>query len=210
MSDIWTPSGAIPFDDDVERVIAESDDPAEARRLAEQLRAQGLEFATDENFGSALEGPDSAVILLPRAWGWMPLKDGRRVPCATVNSKALERMILDATAEVEYSGITTTAENEMVAALCPALVIRFRQFHALTPLEYPEMPYPGDWRTDMRDGFALAVPNPDPTDSRTPYIATSPMSPVDGLVVHAESRKYGRNEKCPCGSGIKYKRCCGR
>lgn len=25
-----------------------------------------------------------------------------------------------------------------------------------------------------------------------------------------ESRKIGRNEPCPCGSGKKYKRCCGR
>ncbi|HHQ4575443.1 SEC-C metal-binding domain-containing protein [Aeromonas hydrophila] len=22
-------------------------------------------------------------------------------------------------------------------------------------------------------------------------------------------KKIGRNEKCPCGSGLKYKRCCG-
>lgn len=25
-----------------------------------------------------------------------------------------------------------------------------------------------------------------------------------------ETRKIGRNEKCPCGSGKKYKKCCGR
>jgi uncharacterized protein YecA (UPF0149 family) len=24
----------------------------------------------------------------------------------------------------------------------------------------------------------------------------------------ATTKKIGRNEKCPCGSGIKYKRCC--
>jgi uncharacterized protein YecA (UPF0149 family) len=23
-------------------------------------------------------------------------------------------------------------------------------------------------------------------------------------------RRIGRNERCPCGSGIKFKRCCGR
>ena len=23
-------------------------------------------------------------------------------------------------------------------------------------------------------------------------------------------RKIGRNERCPCGSGIKFKRCCGK
>lgn len=28
--------------------------------------------------------------------------------------------------------------------------------------------------------------------------------------VHREGRKIGRNEPCPCGSGKKYKQCCGR
>jgi len=26
----------------------------------------------------------------------------------------------------------------------------------------------------------------------------------------AKSKKIGRNESCPCGSGKKYKKCCGR
>jgi preprotein translocase subunit SecA len=29
-------------------------------------------------------------------------------------------------------------------------------------------------------------------------------------VVVAESNKIGRNEECPCGSGKKYKNCCGK
>lgn len=28
--------------------------------------------------------------------------------------------------------------------------------------------------------------------------------------VRNASRKIGRNEPCPCGSGLKYKKCCGR
>jgi preprotein translocase subunit SecA len=28
--------------------------------------------------------------------------------------------------------------------------------------------------------------------------------------VQASSRKIGRNEPCPCGSGKKYKKCCGK
>ncbi|HPL93342.1 MAG TPA: preprotein translocase subunit SecA [bacterium] len=27
---------------------------------------------------------------------------------------------------------------------------------------------------------------------------------------HAEKQKVGRNDECPCGSGLKYKRCCGK
>ena len=29
-------------------------------------------------------------------------------------------------------------------------------------------------------------------------------------IVRQEDRKIGRNEKCPCGSGRKYKRCHGK
>ena len=28
--------------------------------------------------------------------------------------------------------------------------------------------------------------------------------------IHNENRKVGRNDPCPCGSGKKYKQCCGR
>jgi hypothetical protein len=34
-----------------------------------------------------------------------------------------------------------------------------------------------------------------------------PISP--SVFKHREKRKIGRNELCPCGSGKKYKRCCG-
>ena len=38
-----------------------------------------------------------------------------------------------------------------------------------------------------------------------------PAAPVEGVPVPMRpSRKVGRNEPCPCGSGKKYKRCCGR
>ena len=33
--------------------------------------------------------------------------------------------------------------------------------------------------------------------------------PVVGRADH-KSKKIGRNDPCPCGSGKKYKRCCGR
>ena len=32
---------------------------------------------------------------------------------------------------------------------------------------------------------------------------------VTGRAVNAHGEKLGRNEKCPCGSGKKFKRCCG-
>ena len=32
----------------------------------------------------------------------------------------------------------------------------------------------------------------------------------DRKPAHAGSKKIGRNEPCPCGSGRKYKKCCGK
>lgn len=39
------------------------------------------------------------------------------------------------------------------------------------------------------------------TSTETIYIGTNPM--------RRKAPKIGRNEKCPCGSGKKYKKCCG-
>ena len=33
---------------------------------------------------------------------------------------------------------------------------------------------------------------------------------VNAGPTHRENKKIGRNEPCPCGSGKKYKKCCGR
>jgi SEC-C motif-containing protein len=35
------------------------------------------------------------------------------------------------------------------------------------------------------------------------------QAPVHGTTVRRESPKIGRNDPCPCGSGKKYKKCCG-
>ena len=32
----------------------------------------------------------------------------------------------------------------------------------------------------------------------------------DAKKIQAKSKKVGRNEPCPCGSGKKYKQCCGK
>ena len=36
-----------------------------------------------------------------------------------------------------------------------------------------------------------------------------PMQGIDPRVVASPTKKVGRNEPCPCGSGKKYKKCCG-
>jgi hypothetical protein len=211
MSDLWLPPGSVPFDDEVERVIAESDDPALARKLAEELREQGVEFATDSMFGSAIaNASDPGQIILPRAWARMPLEDGRNVVCVEVDHKPLERMLLDATLEVEAFAVVESAEHPLIQATCPALSLRLEHYTTFTPLEWPDCPAPFDWRLECAQGFAVCVPHPDPTEHRVLYVASPPMTAVpEGFTFGGTPRKVGRNDRCPCGSGIKFKRCCG-
>lgn len=41
----------------------------------------------------------------------------------------------------------------------------------------------------------------------TMQVVDSPISPIE--TPRPKPQKVGRNERCPCGSGVKYKRCCG-
>jgi preprotein translocase subunit SecA len=43
-----------------------------------------------------------------------------------------------------------------------------------------------------------------PAESPNPYDVSPTLKPT------VKKKKIGRNERCPCGSGKKYKKCCGR
>ncbi len=52
---------------------------------------------------------------------------------------------------------------------------------------------------------------PEDLDDDYPIPADEPFeSPRESLTIRNESRHVGRNDLCPCGSGKKYKKCCGR
>jgi preprotein translocase subunit SecA len=53
------------------------------------------------------------------------------------------------------------------------------------------------------------VKEPAPTRPQTPVTAASGLASQRKQPV-AAGRKVGRNDPCPCGSGKKYKRCCGQ
>jgi hypothetical protein len=49
------------------------------------------------------------------------------------------------------------------------------------------------------------------TDSDGGWVSVRGMEALlEGTVRGPEPRPVGRNDPCPCGSGVKYKRCCGR
>jgi preprotein translocase subunit SecA len=47
-------------------------------------------------------------------------------------------------------------------------------------------------------------------DQRQDYVMSRGDRPADGKSVKRDGHKVGRNEPCPCGSGKKYKKCCGK
>jgi hypothetical protein len=52
-------------------------------------------------------------------------------------------------------------------------------------------------------------PTERPRTSQAPAFLAPGMGP-DQTQPHVKPSKIGRNDPCPCGSGTKYKRCCGR
>lgn len=71
------------------------------------------------------------------------------------------------------------------------------------PVESPPRTAMGLYRNVVDLGKRLDASYPDPAHSDlTPSFTT-------GTIVR-ETRKVGRNEPCPCGSGKKYKKCCWR
>lgn len=164
-----------------------------------------------EDYGAVL-GPDSAVFLMPADFGYMDVTDDRgEVPCAAVEFKPLREAILNGVAKVEMYGITqgpTVASGEVVpwpdGQLTAYLELAAYSVHVWVGDS------PSEWLSRaLVDGFAVAV-LPAYDDGSIPYIATGPMSFREMVVVRGlRGAKVGRNEPCPCGSGIKFKRCCG-
>jgi preprotein translocase subunit SecA len=50
----------------------------------------------------------------------------------------------------------------------------------------------------------------DPAGDNTRDTQAQPLPGADGRPVRREGPKVGRNDPCPCGSGKKYKQCCGK
>lgn len=210
MTDLWLPPGARRFDDDVECVISESEDPAHMREAAEFLREQGFKFPEKGRFGAEV-GPESTVLLFAQRWTRIENDKGEHPLTAVVKSDELRRMVMDGTMEYENAYQADWVEQPMLNALCPAMIFRLAPFQTFTPLAHESTAAPDDWQAILRsDGFAYAMEQDDGTGFA--YFSSGPLhaAPAGLVVAGRESRKVGRNERCPCGSGLKFKKCCGR
>jgi preprotein translocase subunit SecA len=56
---------------------------------------------------------------------------------------------------------------------------------------------------------AARGPEPGAASERRPPLMTEPRLPEKVETVRRDEAKVGRNDPCPCGSGKKYKKCCG-
>ncbi len=65
-------------------------------------------------------------------------------------------------------------------------------------------------RTCLHQPGDFTMATADPGDDRAPTALHESQAPQRPRGQYASRQKIGRNEPCPCGSGHKYKRCCGR
>ncbi|MGA9979742.1 MAG: SEC-C metal-binding domain-containing protein [Candidatus Sulfotelmatobacter sp.] len=70
------------------------------------------------------------------------------------------------------------------------------------------------WRFQMYGGITFGGDTKRPGPASLAVAVTGKDSAIrnlrfKGAVAHRDSKKIGRNEPCPCGSGKKYKRCHG-
>lgn len=75
----------------------------------------------------------------------------------------------------------------------------------------------GNTFQDLKKATPYSVLNPhneqtmlDETPLPSNVIPFSARANKPNKTIQATSKKIGRNEPCPCGSGLKYKKCCGR
>ena len=103
------------------------------------------------------------------------------------------------------------AKPETLPALLPLLRVPLRLQRRV-----PEEPHPADARRRARPQLALRRAQgvlrphgaPDAPDGRPAARGAARRAEVMAILAE-EARTTGRNDPCPCGSGKKYKRCCG-
>jgi hypothetical protein len=77
--------------------------------------------------------------------------------------------------------------------------------HVTAPLPEPPAGDPTPEPVDSPEPPAETNPPAEPVQKNFVHNSAQPAAPVP---YHRPTPKTGRNEPCPCGSGLKFKRCC--
>lgn len=118
--------------------------------------------------------------------------------------------------EVAAESLEASNEPEPIEAAVEAEAVVETIEPELEPEQSPvDSPPDEPPSTDLRDFDALAGESaseteaPPETEPGTQQAAAEAPKPKQ-KPIRRETPKIGRNEKCPCGSGKKYKKCCGK
>ncbi len=115
--------------------------------------------------------------------------------------------------------VLTVANQDGGAHVDPALSEKYARLSRHNSLGWVlapgDLPIPNAERAAIRQISHEVLKTLDPSYSRKPDIKADLF--VGGNMIHSgdkplpipKPQKFGRNERCPCGSGIKYKRCHG-
>lgn len=195
--------------------------PPSARSATTQL-GDGIEVTPMD--GESLDrvlGPDDAIFIRGDEWGIHAFEPGEdihgreAIPWVGIDFERLRQRCLDGTALAEVYGVNEglgTADGTVIPFPDgPQLYVRLDDCHLYVGPVVGKAP-DGWLEAAMADGFMLSfAPLP---DGRCPWLATGPMSFQGRIMLPPVSRgratQVGRNQPCPCGSELKFKRCCGR
>lgn len=159
--------------------------------------------------GAPVPGPDDGLFLPPKGWGEVETEDGRTVPSVHVDYDPLRQAVLDANAESDlYGFIGELGGLDLIKAGFGPLAY-WRWHRPQLHLYFFTHDAPAGWvERAMGDGYAIELLDRDGTTDI--WVATGKMhlGRIELPPSH-RSAKVGRNEKCTCGSGLKFKRCCG-
>jgi len=173
-----------------------------ARRLGREQPAL-LQYAASKKEGADEEVGEAAIFYATLVWAVFDRSDSRSVPRLTPdNLEAAEKVV-----EEECGKIDGIGELPIHERTAPALVDRQPHVYAniceliaedvkenAISEECAQVIFPSTQA--VLEAFDAAVEGRRPGERQGPIVRDKP--------------KVGRNEPCPCGSGKKYKKCCGK
>lgn len=158
------------------------DPAADREELSRSLAAVAAQVAPEEQLGGEEDEPPAAVFDLPELQN-LPLPAGLdREQIEQVLASPQGALMADFGAFCQEKGIEPGGDQEEMGAV-------LEELHE-------------EWLGTPRQTLEGKMPSE--------LLAGGRLLPRKVETIRRESPKVGRNDPCPCGSGRKFKKCCGR
>jgi len=109
---------------------------------------------------------------------------------------------------VEYQHEAFTMFSDLIKTIDEEIVERLFKTFAVEE-KFTQSVFKKEKETFVHEEYSALNAQAGPADASEPSPAMS-MQPARDITFKREEPKVGRNDPCPCGSGKKYKKCCGR